>query len=56
MKPNFIEMIIRCQGGLYIKELISGDKGRTMPSVAEISGIPAKCVKIDVMDVEMGGL
>ena len=24
-------MEIRCQGGLYVKELVSGDEGRTIP-------------------------
>jgi tRNA pseudouridine synthase 10 len=25
------ELEIRCQGGLYVKELVSGDEGRTTP-------------------------
>lgn len=56
LNSNFIEMVIRCQGGLYIKELISGDDGRTTPSVSEICGIPAKCLEIDVISVEVGRL
>ena len=38
-------------GGLYIKELISGDKGRTKPSVSEILGKEAWCEILDVLDV-----
>jgi len=49
-------MIIRCQGGLYIKELINGDDGRTTPNVSEIGGIPAKCLEIDVISIEEGRL
>jgi len=48
-------MLIRCQGGLYIKELINGDGMRTTPSVVEITGINAKCVEIDVMDIDIKG-
>ncbi|MGQ4833300.1 MAG: tRNA pseudouridine(54/55) synthase Pus10 [Candidatus Asgardarchaeia archaeon] len=47
------ELIVEAQGGLYIKELISGDEGRTSPSIAEIIGMPARCVELDVLDVKM---
>lgn len=49
-----MELIIRCQGGLYVKELISGDGGRTKPSVAEILGSEAKCIELDVISVNEG--
>ncbi|HUU76643.1 MAG TPA: tRNA pseudouridine(54/55) synthase Pus10 [Methanoregulaceae archaeon] len=39
------------EAGLYIKELISGDNGRTKPSLAEILGRPAEVVTLDVMQV-----
>jgi tRNA pseudouridine synthase 10 len=47
-------MRIRCQGGLYIKELITGDEGRTSPSVAEILNVGAKPLELDVLNVIMG--
>jgi len=53
LKLDLVEMWIRCQGGLYIKELIHGDKGRTKPSITEAVGVPAKCVQLDVMKVEL---
>jgi tRNA pseudouridine synthase 10 len=53
LKPNKIEMRIRCQGGLYIKELITGDEGRTSPSVAEILNVEAKSLELDVLNVVM---
>ena len=31
-------MEIRCQGGLYVKELVSGDEGRTNPNVSDLLG------------------
>lgn len=52
LEPNIVEMFIRCQGGLYIKELINGDEGRTEPSVTEIVGISVKDIELDVMKVE----
>ena len=38
--------------GLYIKELISGDEGRTVPSLTEILTSPAKVTELDVVQVE----
>ncbi len=39
------------EGGLYIKELISGDAGRTRPSLSEMVGVPARVTELDVLDV-----
>jgi len=46
-------MELRCQGGLYVKELVSGDEGRTVPSVTELLKNPAKITKLDVLKVIM---
>ncbi|MCL2642146.1 MAG: tRNA pseudouridine(54/55) synthase Pus10 [Candidatus Bathyarchaeota archaeon] len=46
-------MEIRCQGGLYVKELVSGDGGRTIPSVSSLLGNRAKTLKLDVLNVIM---
>lgn len=53
MASKKAEMRIRCQGGLYVKELVSGDEGRTTPSITEILGNCAKPVKLDVLNVIM---
>ena len=45
------EMIVECDGGLYVKELVSGDEGRTRPSVASILGKKAFCRELDVLAV-----
>lgn len=50
---NLFELTIHCEGGLYIKELISGDEDRTKPSVSQILGTPAVCTKLDVMEVNI---
>jgi len=47
-----IECLIRASGGLYIKELVNGDDGRTKPSFTEILGRRAECLELDVLHVE----
>ncbi len=42
---------IEGQGGLYIKELISGDEGRTNPSFSTILDAKCQCVELDVIEV-----
>ena len=46
-------MEIRCQGGLYVKELVSGDEGRTVPNVSDLLKNRAKTLKLDVLNVIM---
>lgn len=46
------EITVKTQAGLYIKELVSGDDGRTRPSVSEILGQKAVCEKLDVTRIE----
>jgi tRNA pseudouridine synthase 10 len=45
------EIKILCQGGLYIKELISGDGGRTMPNISSLMENQAKTLELDVLNV-----
>ncbi|MFB6151091.1 MAG: tRNA pseudouridine(54/55) synthase Pus10 [Haloarculaceae archaeon] len=40
------------EGGLYVKELVSGDEGRTEPSLAGLLGVGAEVTALDVLDVE----
>ncbi|MEF8852885.1 MAG: tRNA pseudouridine(54/55) synthase Pus10 [Haloarculaceae archaeon] len=40
------------EGGLYVKELVSSDEGRTDPSLAGLLGVGAKVTALDVVDVE----
>jgi len=42
---------VHADGGLYIKELISGDEGRTQPNLSETLGTPARVVELDVMQI-----
>ncbi len=45
------ELRLITDGGLYIKELVSGDGGRTSPSVSDILGRPAVCKSLDVLNI-----
>lgn len=40
------------EGGLYVKELVSGDDGRTDPSLAGLLGVDAEVTALDVLAVE----
>ena len=48
-----LKLTIKCQGGLYIKELISGDDGRTVPSISSITANKAICSQLDVIKVHI---
>jgi tRNA pseudouridine synthase 10 len=39
------------EGGLYIKELVSGDGGRTNPSLSGLLGVEAAVTELDVLEV-----
>jgi tRNA pseudouridine synthase 10 len=49
--PIEVELDLETEGGLYIKELISGDGGRTSPSLAGLLGVEARVEELDVLDV-----
>ena len=51
LTPKRFELEIRCQGGLYIKELITGDDGRTVPNVTQILGAKTIPIELDVLGV-----
>ena len=51
IKPNISEFIVEAQGGTYIKELISGDNGRTTPSFSDVYGFSLECKKLDVLKI-----
>ncbi|MFB6165243.1 MAG: tRNA pseudouridine(54/55) synthase Pus10 [Haloarculaceae archaeon] len=45
------EIEVHGAGGLYVKELISGDAGRTEPSLAGLLGVGAEVTALDVLEV-----
>jgi len=48
-----VELEVRTQAGLYVKELVTGDAGRTSPSVAEVLGVAAECTELDVLTIHL---
>jgi tRNA pseudouridine synthase 10 len=46
---------IRAQSGLYIKELITGDQGRTNPNISELISNKPKKIKLDVIKIHKVG-
>ena len=51
ISPQEVELVLRGEGGLYIKELVSGDEGRTIPSLSGVLGVDALVTELDVIDV-----
>ncbi len=44
---------VHCDGGLYVKELTSGDNGRTLPSLTGLLGVEAKVAELNVIKVDI---
>ena len=42
---------VKCEAGLYVKELVSGDNGRTVPSLSSVLGQPCICKDLDVLAI-----
>ena len=51
INKNSFELIVRCEAGLYVKELVSGDEKRTRPSVSEILNCNCKPKDLDVTKI-----
>ena len=49
INSHVFEALVKCEGGLYVKELVSGDEGRTTPSFSEVTGKELKCIELDVV-------
>ena len=54
--PDVVRIRVRCDGGLYVKELVTGDEGRTRPSISELIRAGAQVLELDVVDVLMEGV
>ena len=42
---------VHAESGTYIKEMVSGDDGRTVPSFSGLAGVPAKVEFLDVVAI-----
>ncbi len=43
--------VIKAESGTYIKELVSGDNGRTKPNISETLGVPCVVKELNVLEV-----
>ena len=50
---GIVELEIRAQHGTYIRELVSGDEGRTDPSLSSLVGSPCKVEVLDVLNLHL---
>jgi tRNA pseudouridine synthase 10 len=53
---GYFRLHLTTAAGLYVREFVHGDRGRTKPSVAEILGCRAECAYLDVTNVDMAWL
>jgi len=52
LEDAMASLTLEAESGTYIKEFISGDNGRTTPSLSEIIGVSCKVVELDVIDIQ----
>jgi len=45
-------LTLEAESGTYIKELVSGDDGRTKPNISEMIGVPCKVTELDVIEIK----
>ncbi len=48
------ELELRCSHGTYVKEWVSGEDGRTEPSLPDLLGAECRCRQLDVLDILTG--
>ena len=45
------ELVLNAEAGLYVKEFISGDGGKSVPSISSLLNSPANCIQLDVSEI-----
>jgi len=45
------ELEVTAEAGTYVKELVHGDGGRTVPSLSGLLGVPLEVLELDVLEV-----
>ncbi|MGC8974977.1 MAG: tRNA pseudouridine(54/55) synthase Pus10, partial [Thermoprotei archaeon] len=54
LSKYLVELVIMCESGLYVKEVVTGDEGRTNPSVTALLGKESLPVFLDVLEYVRG--
>jgi len=52
IEDSIATLTLETESGTYIKELVSGDDGRTKPSISGLIGTPCKVTKLDVIEIK----
>jgi len=45
------DIVVKAESGTYIKEMVTGDEGRTTPSLSQLAGEEIKVVSLDVIGI-----
>ncbi|MBX8644560.1 MAG: tRNA pseudouridine(54/55) synthase Pus10, partial [Thermoplasmata archaeon] len=51
---DIASVLVRAQSGTYIKEFVTGDEGRTQPSISAALNSSCEVISLDVLDVSTG--
>jgi tRNA pseudouridine synthase 10 len=51
INENEFELVLETSHGAYVKEFISGDDGRTKPSISSFLGTNCVCKQLDVLEI-----
>ncbi len=49
-----LSLRLEAEAGLYVKEFISGDFGRTLPSISSLLKSECECLELDVVEIKKG--
>lgn len=49
--PTRFQVELVTQHGTYVKEVLSGEGGRTRPSLGDLCGTPCTCLELDVLEI-----
>jgi len=52
VEGTIARITIETESGTYLKELISGDNGKTKPNISEMIGIPCTVKELDVIEIK----
>ncbi|KAJ2905084.1 hypothetical protein GGI21_004209 [Coemansia aciculifera] len=53
LNDKFYKLRLESEAGTYIKEFVHGDLGRTTPSLADMAGVTADIIELDVENVSL---
>ncbi|KAJ2059803.1 hypothetical protein GGH13_006881 [Coemansia sp. S155-1] len=53
IEGKFYKLRLESEAGTYIKEFVHGDLGRTVPSLADMAGVTADIIELDVENVSL---